>query len=56
MEYAAYPGPHSIPDMIGAQWDYIPYQYQPEWCGAIDCRQVGYNIRGEIVAYDYGIH
>lgn len=25
----------------------------PDWVWAIDCEQVGYNARGEVVAYDY---
>lgn len=50
MEYARYVGPKS--DETG----YITLPDCPEWAYSIDCWQVGYNRRGEIVAYDYGIH
>lgn len=26
----------------------------PPWTGYIDCRQVGYTLKGELVAYDFG--
>jgi|SRR5579859_2584968 len=47
MEYARYPGPLS--DSNG----FIPFDKVPDWASYIDCQQVGYNRRGEIVAYDY---
>ncbi len=50
MEYARYPGPLS--DAEG----YIGFDKCPEWAYSIDCCQVGYDRRGQIVAYDYGIH
>lgn len=27
----------------------------PKWVDGIDCQQVGFNRRGQLVAYDYGI-
>lgn len=26
----------------------------PRWVRTIDCQQVGYNLKGQLVAYDYG--
>lgn len=26
----------------------------PTWCDFVDCRQVGYNRKGKLLAYDYG--
>ena len=26
----------------------------PDWVNSIDCQQVGYNRKGELVCYDYG--
>lgn len=49
MEYARYPGP------LSEESGHIPFKKCPEWAYFIDCQQVGYNRRGEIVAYDYGI-
>lgn len=51
MEYARYPGPHADKDD-----GYIRQKYCPDWACAIDCNQVGYNRKGEIVAYDYGYY
>ena len=48
MEYAQYPGPFS--DASG----YIAWTLCPAWASTIDCCQVGYNSKMEIVAYDYG--
>lgn len=48
MEYAKHIGPTS--DENG----YIAWNDSPQWAGAVDCNQVGYNSRGQIVAYDYG--
>lgn len=28
----------------------------PEWAKYVDCGQVGRNLNGKIVAYDYGLH
>ncbi|QDJ96217.1 hypothetical protein Xoosp13_30 [Xanthomonas phage Xoo-sp13] len=32
-----------------------PYEVLPDWVGYVDCAQVGYNRKGKLVAYDYGI-
>lgn len=52
MEYARYPGEYA--DETG----YLPWACRaiPAWVDSVDCRQAGYNRRGEIVAYDYGYH
>lgn len=49
MEYAQYLG--SLSDDTG----YIGLTKVPEWAYAVDGWQVGYNKRGQIVAYDYGL-
>ena len=49
MEYAKFVGPISDGD------GYIPYEKVPEWAYSVDCWQVGYNKKLEIVAYDYGL-
>ena len=49
MEYARFVGPDS--DETG----YFTYSKSPEWGYSIDCGQIGYNKRGRIVAYDYGL-
>ena len=33
---------------------FVPTSDLPMWANYVDCRQVGYNRRGMIVAYDYG--
>lgn len=30
------------------------YEQLPDWVGSVDCKQVGYNRKGKLVAYDYG--
>lgn len=34
--------------------DTRPLGDYPDWCDFVDCRQVGYNSKGKLVAYDYG--
>lgn len=29
--------------------------HEPDWVMSVDCGQVGFNLKGELVAYDYGI-
>jgi hypothetical protein len=31
------------------------YKNQPDWVASVDCGQVGYNKKGRLVAFDYGI-
>lgn len=31
------------------------YEELPDWVGFVDCGQVGYDWKGKLVAYDYGI-
>jgi len=33
--------------------EHMPWQSAPHWADCIDCRQVGYNRRGAVVAYDF---
>lgn len=47
MEYARFPG------LLSNQDGYIPMDVMPGWAYAVDCFQVGYNIHGKMVAYDY---
>lgn len=49
MEYALYPGPNS--DDAG----YVATAQLPEWAMSVDCYQLGYNRKGVLVAYDYGV-
>ncbi len=43
-----------IPVLVMEFVKQIPYKEMPDWADFIDCGQVGYNRRGNIVAYDYG--
>lgn len=44
---------NDIPILAMELVEYIPYNESPKWADWVDCRQVGKNKKGEVVAYDY---
>jgi hypothetical protein len=32
----------------------VPWSELPSWCMSVDCCQVGYDLQGKLVAYDFG--
>ena len=46
MEYVEYASDEQISKRLG---------YVPEWTMSVDCGQVGFNRKGRLVAYDYGL-
>lgn len=45
---------HPIVVMEWIEWYVGDFSDLPEWCGFIDCCQVGYNKNGVLKAFDYG--
>lgn len=49
MEYALFPGPLSYDNGV------VKYSELPPWIHLVDCGQAGYNSKGQLVAWDYGM-
>lgn len=46
MEKVSYPSDDEIKQRLG---------FLPDWTASVDCGQVGFNAKGRLVAYDYGL-
>lgn len=46
--------PKGVPTLIMEKVEHckLDYRDMPDWVGSVDCAQVGYNKKGELVAYD----